>query len=77
MDAEERARLRRSKATARITRLHEDDGSFDREFWARYTPSQRMELSWEMVREWAAARGIPDDQLRLQRSIACVKRRKR
>lgn len=77
MSADERARLRRSKAIVAKTRLHEDDGSFDRAFWSRYTPSERFALSWEMVREWATAQGIDECQLRLHRSIVRIKRRER
>ncbi len=51
----ERAERRRRIGVARKIRLHEDDGSFDDEFWSAIDPSERMRLNWEMVLEHHAA----------------------
>jgi hypothetical protein len=49
---------------ARVIRLHEDDGAFDREFWAGMPPARRLELAWDLVLEYLAWRcpdaGEPD-----------------
>lgn len=59
---------------ARIVGLHDDDGSFDREFWATIPPGKRVELMWDMVLEHLAWQGIDGDQLRLQRSVLRIER---
>lgn len=53
--------------------LHDDDGSFDREFWATIPAQRRLEMMWDMVLEYCAWQGIDGDQLRLQRSVLVVK----
>jgi hypothetical protein len=70
----ERSERRRRIATARVVRISDDDGSFDRAFWSRYSPSERMALAWQMVLEWAAWRGVDADQLRLRRSVTATRR---
>ena len=52
-----------------------DDGSFEREFWARQSPQQRFEAAWQCVLDWAAMKGVTERELRLQRSIVRVQRR--
>ena len=47
---------RRATGVGRKINLRDDDGSFDIEFWDRYTPSERMMLVWTMVQEEHAAR---------------------
>jgi hypothetical protein len=75
-DMRERADLRRKSAVARLVRMSDDDGSFDRAFWARYSPSERMAMAWQMVVERAAQQGIDADRLRLERSVTAVIRRR-
>jgi hypothetical protein len=73
----ERAERRRRIGVARKIRLHEDDGSFDDEFWSAIDPSERMRLNWEMVVEHHAVKGRDPAELRLRRSVARVQRRGR
>lgn len=71
---------RRQKAMTRLSRIEDDDGSFDREFWARIDPSERMALVWATVLEMEALRDPArdrsgervSDQPRLQRSVCRV-----
>jgi hypothetical protein len=71
------AARRRLLGVGRKIKLHDDDGSFDREFWDRYTPSERMMLMWTMVVEEHAARRRDPAELRFQRSVAGIQRRRR
>ena len=64
----------RQRGTVRLIALHEDDGSFDREFWAAMTPAQRLELVWDMALEHMSWRGLDGDQSRLQRSVCRIER---
>ena len=61
-------RNERKRGTARVIRLHEDDGSFDRAFWRQVPPEKRLEMVWDMVCEYVTWRGQDGSQLRLQRS---------
>jgi hypothetical protein len=74
-DDDEAAR-RRERGVGRKIKLRDDDGSFDMDFWDRYTPSERMMLVWTMVQEEHAARGRDPAELRFQRSVASLQRRK-
>ncbi len=59
---------------ARLTTLSEDDGSFDIEFWQKIGPQGIFEAMWSMVKEVPSIKGKKNErQLRLQRSIECVK----
>lgn len=71
------ARERRLLGTSRLVRLHEDDGSFDREFWARIPPAERLAAAWEMVLEYLAWRHPDAGEPRLQRSHCRIERRQR
>lgn len=66
---------RSRRITVHKHRLGEDDGGFDAAFWARLTPSERLEAAWQAVLDWAAMRGIDERELRLQRSVVRVERR--
>lgn len=70
-------REERLAGTARLIHLHEDNGSFDREFWATVPPAARLELVWDMVLEYLSWRGLDGDQPRLQRSVCRVERLRR
>jgi hypothetical protein len=72
-DAHEAVRRRRAGVGRKI-KLREDDGSFDMDFWDRYTPSERMMLVWTMVQEEHAARGRDPAELRFQRAVASLQR---
>lgn len=68
---------RRATGIGRKIKLREDDHSFDMEFWDRYTPSERMMMVWQMVVEEHAAQGRDPAELRFQRSVGGLQRRKR
>jgi hypothetical protein len=67
----------RPHARARLIPLHQDDGQFDREFWQSVPRDERVAALWQMVQDWAEWRGVPTDELRLQRSVCRVERRRR
>ncbi len=52
------------------------DRSFDIEFWQSLTPDQRMEAMWELVETAHKMKGGDPDELRLQRSVRSLKRRR-
>ena len=69
-------RSRRSGATSRVVAMHEDDGSFDREFWRQIPPADRMAMVWDMVLEVLEWQGKLDGgEPRLQRSVCRLERR--
>ena len=53
-----------------------DDRSFDIEFWQSLTDDQRMTAMWELVETAHAMKGGDPNELRLQRSVASLKRRR-
>lgn len=53
-----------------------DDHSFDIEFWQSLTHEQRMTAAWELVEDYWTAKGKTQDELRLQRSVTSLKRRR-
>jgi hypothetical protein len=67
----------RPHARARLVPLHHDDGQFDREFWQSVPRDERVAALWQMVQDWAEWQGVPTHELRLQRSVCRVERRRR
>jgi hypothetical protein len=65
---------RRRHATARLIRLEDDDGSFDRAFWAAVPPEARLEALWDLTLDYVALSSRDGDQPRLQRSVCRVER---
>ncbi len=53
-----------------------DDRSFDIEFWQSLTDDQRMTAMWELVETAHLMKGGDPNELRLQRSVASLKRRR-
>lgn len=53
-----------------------DDRSFDIEFWQSLTHEQRMNAAWELVTDYWSMKGKSPDELRLQRSVTSLKRRR-
>ncbi len=53
-----------------------DDRSFDIEFWQSLTHEQRMNAAWELVTDYWSMKGKTPDELRLQRSVTSLKRRR-
>ena len=54
-----------------------DDRSFDIEFWQSLTDDQRLAAAWELVEDAHVLKGGNPDELRLQRSVTSLKRRRR
>ena len=67
-------RQQRSTGMSRVGTLHGDDGTFDREFWGRITPAERLALVWDMALEAQEWRGQGAGQSRLQRSVCRLER---
>ena len=53
-----------------------DDRSFDIEFWQSLTDDQRLAAAWELVEDAHVLKGGNLDELRLQRSVTSLKRRR-
>jgi hypothetical protein len=70
-------RKRRRVVMARMIRRGEDDGSFDAEFWYRAGPAARMAAMWDLVLRYWQMKGRDPRELRLDRSVAVLKRRKK
>ena len=68
------ARKDRSDWMTRKVASGDEDGSFDREFWARQTVEQRLEAAWQCVLDYAAMKVMSERELRLQRSVVRVQR---
>jgi hypothetical protein len=47
----------------------------DREYWRSLTPDERIELTWQMSEELWRLRGAFNDDPRLCRTVASVRRR--
>jgi hypothetical protein len=50
----------------RLVRGHAPGRDFDIAFWQALGPSRIIEAAWDLVLTAAAARGVHEDQLRLQ-----------
>jgi hypothetical protein len=59
----------------RLVRRGEGERPFEREFWNRLTPEQRVECLWDMVLEARELKGLDGDEPRLQRSVVRLLRR--
>jgi hypothetical protein len=53
----------------RLTRGRAPGREFDIAFWQALGPTRIFEAAWDLVVTAAAAKGIHEDQLRLQRSV--------
>jgi hypothetical protein len=62
---------------ARMTRLREQDRSFDIEFWQRHDTAARWEAARELVEHYLRQKGLSGDALRLQRTVAHLQRQRR
>ena len=67
---------RRKKALTHKTKLSDNDTSFDERYWAQFSASQRMEMTWALFVYGCTWLGIDGSKLRLQKSVTSVKRRK-
>lgn len=52
------------------------DRSFDLEFWQEVGADGRFEAAWQMVQDAYRIKGLNPVELRLQRSVQNIKRRK-
>jgi hypothetical protein len=72
------SRAKRRVIMSRLGRLGDAESEdFDLRFWARVGLRGRLAAAWDMVREVERMRGRNGRQLRLQRSVAVLKRRRR
>jgi hypothetical protein len=62
---------------SRVGTLRDDDGSFDRQFWAAIPPAERLELVWDMALEAQEWRGRSGGESGLQRSVCRLERGRR
>jgi len=62
---------------APLVRKEEAGRDFDVEFWQALGDEKIFVAAWDLVVTAAAMRGIGEDQLRLQRSVATLRRRSR
>ncbi len=61
----------------RLTRGRAPGREFDIAFWQALGPTRIFEAAWDLVVTAAAAKGIHEDQLRLQRSVTKLIKRGR
>ena len=61
---------------ARLVRKEDAGRDFDVEFWQALGDTKIFAAAWDLVVTAAAMRGISEDQLRLQKSVAALKRRR-
>jgi hypothetical protein len=61
----------------RLVRGRAPGREFDVAFWQALGPTRIFEAAWDLVVTAASARGIHEDQLRLQRSVEKLERRGR
>ena len=61
----------------RLVRRDEADRDFDIEFWQALGDAKIFAAAWDLVVTAAAMKGLREDQLELQRSVAAFKRRRR
>lgn len=75
--ARDRAKDRRRHAVARLGRLKEDDGSFDRDFWKNVPAGEKMQAIWQMTLDYLALTDPNGHQPRLRRHIRRIQRGRR
>lgn len=63
--------------TGRLVKRGEAEKEFDREFWRRAGHEARFAAAWQMVVESYLFRGRDAGELRLQRSVENLQRRRR
>jgi hypothetical protein len=66
---------RSRKITARLVRRGTAESEFEREFWNRLTPEERVECLWDMVLEARELNGLHGDEPGLQKSVVRLVRR--
>ena len=61
----------------RLVRREDADRDFDVEFWQTLGDAKIFAAAWDLVVTSAAMKGLREDQLELQRSVATFRRRRR
>ncbi len=67
---------RKRQITERLVKRGEAEKDFDREFWKKAGTDAKFDAAWEMVVESYLFKGKDVEELRLQRTVECLKRRK-
>ena len=62
--------------TAKLVKRGVEEEEFDQAFWREAGHQARLDAAFDMVKEFYLFRGEDAGELRLQRSVAVVKRRK-
>lgn len=63
--------------TTRLSKFGErPDREFDIQFWQGLTSEDRANAGWELVTDYWAMKGKSPDELRLQRSVESLQRRR-
>lgn len=64
-----------SKTMAVYGKLEEMDRTFDYFYWQQFSPEERAQAAWELARDYhQQIEGIPQNELRLQRTIESFQR---
>ena len=58
----------------RLSRVNEQDRSFDIEFWQRQDSNARFSAAWELVVFAHQRKGQDESELRLQRTVESIER---
>lgn len=61
---------------ARKIKLGEDDGSFDIAFWSQFTPSEKMERTFELSMMWFGMQAGSHHERTFQRHVVHIQRPK-
>ena len=61
----------------RVVRREGADREFDVDFWQALGDAKIFAAAWDLVVTAAAMKGVREDQLELQRSVATFRRRRR
>lgn len=64
------------KVTVRIAHSWEEAEQLDREWWAQFTPDEKVAMLWGLTLDYLAMQGISDEP-RLQRSVCRIQHRAR
>jgi hypothetical protein len=61
----------------RRIRRGDDEDAIDRAYWAKISPIDRFAFVWVLTKHQLELQGYSGDQLRVLRSVASVRRRRR
>ena len=66
----------RTNFVERRAALGESDPSFGLRFWQAQAPKTRFDAAWQLIVHYARVKGLDVRQLRLQRSVEALQRRR-